>query len=104
MILTTTDTINGKNIEHLGLVRGGTVQTRNVARDITQQLKSLVGGELHAYTELLSTARALATKRMVEDAQAMGADAIVCIRYDGCSIMQGATEIIAYGTAVRFVP
>jgi uncharacterized protein YbjQ (UPF0145 family) len=80
MILTTTDVINGRNIEHLGLVRGGTVQTRNIGRDITQQLKSLVGGELHAYTELLGTARALATKRMVEDAQAMGADAIVCVR------------------------
>ncbi|MCL2437837.1 MAG: YbjQ family protein [Coriobacteriia bacterium] len=102
MILTTTDTISGRNFEHLGLVRGSTVQTRNVGRDITQQLKSLVGGELHAYTEMMNNARALATKRMVEQATEMGADAIVTIRYNSSSVMQGSVEIIAYGTAVKF--
>ena len=104
MILTTTDAIAGKNLEHLGLARGSTVQTRNIGRDITQQLKSLVGGELHAYTEMMNNARALATKRMTEQAQQMGADAIVCIRYSSSSIMQGSVEIIAYGTAVCFAP
>ena len=101
MILTTTDQIAGKRIEHLGLVRGSTVQTRNVGRDITQQLKSLVGGELHAYTEMMNNARALATKRMVEQANEMGADAVVTVRYNSSSVMQGSVEIIAYGTAVR---
>jgi len=102
MILTTTDEISGKTFEHLGLVRGSTVQTRNIGRDITQQLKSIVGGELHAYTEMMDKARALATKRMVEQAETMGADAVVMIRYNGSSVMQGAVEIIAYGTAVKF--
>jgi len=102
MILTTTDVISGKNLEHLGLVRGSTVQTRNIGRDITQQLKSIVGGELHAYTEMMNNARALATKRMVDQAQEMGADAVVMIRYNSSSVMQGSVEIIAYGTAVKF--
>ena len=102
MILTTTEAIEGKNFETLGLVRGSTVQTRNIGRDITQQLKSLIGGELHAYTEMMDKARALATKRMVDQAQTMGADAIVMTRYSGSSVMQGAVEIIAYGTAVKF--
>jgi len=102
MILTTTDEISGKTFEHLGLVRGSTVQTRNIGRDITQQLKSIIGGELHAYTEMMDKARALATKRMVDQAQAMGADAVVMIRYNSSSVMQGSVEIIAYGTAVKF--
>ncbi|MCL2403484.1 MAG: YbjQ family protein [Coriobacteriia bacterium] len=102
MILTTTDNVPGKSYEHLGLVRGSTVQTRNIGRDITQQLKSIVGGELHAYTEMMNNARALATKRMVEQATEMGADAVVMIRYNSSSVMQGSVEIIAYGTAVKF--
>jgi len=102
MILTTTEGLEGRNFETLGLVRGSTVQTRNIGRDITQQLKSLVGGELHAYTEMMDKARALATKRMVDQAQSMGADAVIMVRYNGSSVMQGAVEIIAYGTAVRF--
>jgi len=102
MILTTTDNVPGKSYEHLGLVRGSTVQTRNIGRDITQQLKSMVGGELHAYTEMMNNARALATKRMVEQATEMGADAVVMIRYNSSSVMQGSVEIIAYGTAVKF--
>jgi uncharacterized protein YbjQ (UPF0145 family) len=102
MILTTTENISGKAIEPIGLVRGSTVQTRNVGRDITQQLKSLIGGELHAYTEMMNNARALATKRMVEQATEMGADAVVMVRYNSSSVMQGSVEIIAYGTAVKF--
>lgn len=102
MILTTTDTISGKNLEMLGLVKGSTIQTVNAFRDIGAGLKTLVGGELTKYNDMMNNARALATKRMVEEAQSMGADAIVCIRYSSASIMQSAAEVMAYGTAVKF--
>lgn len=103
MILATTDRINGKELETLGLVKGSTVQTVNAIRDIGAGLKGLVGGELVKYNEMMGNARALATKRMVEDAEAMGADAIIGLRYTTSSIMQGAAEVLAYGTAVKFV-
>ena len=99
MILTTTEQISGRELETLGLVRGSTIQSKNIGKDITQGFKTLVGGELKAYTEMMNEARALATKRMVEEAEAMGADAVVCMRY---AVMQGAAEVIAYGTAVKF--
>ena len=102
MILTTSDSINGKELETLGLVKGSTVQTVNAFRDIGAGLKGLVGGELPKYNEMMNNARALATKRMVEEAERMGADAIVCVRYASASIMQGAAEVMSYGTAVRF--
>ena len=102
MILVTTEAIPGKQLDVIGLVKGSTIQSKHVGRDITQSFKTLVGGELKAYTEMMNEARALATKRMVEEAQAMGADAIVCMRYASSSVMQGAAEVIAYGTAVRF--
>lgn len=102
MILVNTDYISGKELEMLGLVKGSTIQTKNVGRDITQGFKHLVGGELKAYNEMMSDARALATKRMVEEAEAMGADAIVNIRYASSAVMSGAAEVIAYGTAVKF--
>ena len=102
MILVTTDTISGKELEMLGLVKGSTIQTVNVARDIGASLKTLVGGELTKYNEMMNNARALATKRMVEEAEALGADAIVAIRYSSASVMQSAAEVMAYGTAVRF--
>ena len=102
MILTTTETINGKNLETLGLVKGSTIQTVNAFRDIGAGLKTLVGGELTKYNDMMNNARALATKRMVEEAQAMGADAVVCVRYSSASIMQSAAEVMAYGTAVKF--
>ena len=102
MILTTTETINGKNLEMLGLVKGSTIQTVNAFRDIGAGLKTLVGGELTKYNDMMNNARALATKRMVEEAQAMGADAVVCVRYSSASIMQSAAEVMAYGTAVKF--
>ncbi|MBQ5560218.1 MAG: YbjQ family protein [Lachnospiraceae bacterium] len=85
------------------LVKGSTIQSKNVARDFTQGLKTLVGGELTAYNNMMNEARALATKRMVEEANTLGADAVVNIRYASSAIMQGAAEVIAYGTAVRFV-
>lgn len=102
MILATTETIGGKELETLGLVRGSTIQSKNIGRDITQGFKTLVGGELKAYTEMMNEARAIATKRMVEDAEGLGADAVVCMRYASSAVMQGAAEVIAYGTAVKF--
>ena len=103
MILATTETIGGKELEMLGLVKGSTIQTVNVFRDIGAGLKNLVGGELSKYNQMMNDARALATKRMVEDAENMGADAVVCVRYASASVMQSAAEVMAYGTAVKFV-
>ena len=103
MILVNTDYITGRNFEMLGLVRGSTIQTKNIGRDITQSFKTLVGGELKSYNQMMNEARALATKRMVEEAEQLGADAVVNIRYASAAVMQGAAEVIAYGTAVKFI-
>ena len=103
MILVNTDYITGKEFEILGLVRGSTIQSKNIGRDITQSFKTLVGGELKAYNEMLNEARTLATNRMVEEAEQLGADAVVNIRYASAAVMQGAAEVIAYGTAVKFI-
>ncbi|WP_296628676.1 YbjQ family protein [uncultured Negativibacillus sp.] len=103
MIIVNTDYISGKKLETLSLVRGSTVHSKNIGRDILSGLKTLVGGEIVDYTNMMNEARAIATKRMVEEAQQLGADAIVNVRYASSAIMQGAAEIIAYGTAVRFV-
>lgn len=102
MILVNTDYISGKELETLGLVQGSTIQSKNIGRDISQGFKTLVGGELKAYTDMMNEARALATKRMVGEAEALGADGVVNIRYASSTIMQGAAEVIAYGTAVKF--
>ena len=102
MILATTETITGKELEMLGLVKGSTIQTVNAVRDIGAGLKTLVGGELTRYNEMMNDARALATKRMVAEAEEMGADAVVAVRYSSASVMQSAAEVMAYGTAVRF--
>lgn len=103
MILVNTDYISGKELEMLGLVKGSTIQSKNIGKDITQSLKTIIGGELTAYNEMMNDARALATKRMVEEAEQLGADAVVSIRYASSSVMQGAAEVIAYGTAVRIL-
>lgn len=103
MILVNTDYISGKKLETLSLVKGSTIQSKNLGKDISQSFKTLVGGELKAYNEMMNEARALATKRMVEEAEALGADGIVNIRYSSSAVMQGAAEVIAYGTAVRFL-
>lgn len=103
MILVNTDYISGKKLEMLGLVKGSTIQTKNVGKDIMQSFKNLVGGELTAYNEMMNDARALATKRMVVEAEQMGADAVVNIRYASSAIAAGAAEVIAYGTAVKFM-
>ena len=86
----------------LGMVKGSTIQSKHIGSDIAQSFKTIVGGELKSYNDMMNTARALATKRMVEEAEAMGADAIVCIRYASSAIMQNAAEVMAYGTAVKF--
>ncbi len=103
MILTTTETITGKTLEMIGLVKGSTIQSKNVGKDITQSFKTLIGGELKAYTQMMDEARALATKRMVAEAESLGADAVVCMRYASSAVMAGAAEVVAYGTAVKFV-
>ena len=103
MILVNTDYISGKELEMLGLVKGSTIQSKHLGKDIAQSFKTLVGGELKAYNEMMNEARAIATKRMVEEAEALGADAIVNIRYSSAAVMQGAAEVIAYGTAVKFL-
>ena len=102
MILATTDTIAGKELETLGLVKGSTIQTVHVGKDIGAAFKTLVGGELKAYTEMMNDARALATKRMCQEAETLGADAVVGVRYASAAVMQGAAEVMAYGTAVKF--
>ena len=103
MILVNTDYISGKELEMLSLVKGSTIQSKHIGKDIVQSFKTLVGGELKAYNEMMNEARALATKRMVVEAEALGADAIVNVRYASSAIMQSAAEVIAYGTAVKFV-
>ena len=102
MILVNTDYISGKELETLGLVQGSTIQSKNIGHDISQGFKTLVGGELKSYTDMMNEARALATKRMVGEAEALGADGVVNIRYASSTVMQGAAEVIAYGTAVKF--
>lgn len=103
MLLTTTENIPGKSYEIRGIVKGNMIQTRNIGRDIGQGLKSMVGGELSTYTEMMNESRAVATKRMVEEAEKLGADAVIMMRYSTSTVMQGAAEIIAYGTAVKYV-
>ena len=103
MILVNTDYISGKELETLSLVKGSTIQSKHLGSDISQSFKTLVGGELKAYNEMMNDARALATKRMVEEAEGLGADAIVNIRYASSAVIQGAAEVIVYGTAVKFM-
>mgnify|MGYP003410181355 FL=1 len=103
MILVNTDYISGKELETLSLVKGSTIQSKNIGKDIAQSFKTLVGGELKAYNEMMNEARALATKRMVAEAEELGADAVINIRYASSAVMQGAAEVIVYGTAVKIV-
>lgn len=101
MILTTTENIEGYELTTLGLVQGSTIQSKNMFKDMGAGFKSMVGGELKAYTQMMEEARELATSRMIERANALGADAIVCVRFNSASVMQGAAEIMTYGTAVK---
>ncbi|MBE6704328.1 MAG: YbjQ family protein [Ruminococcaceae bacterium] len=102
MILVNTDYISGKELEMIGLVKGSTIQSKHFGKDLAQSFKTLVGGELKAYNEMMNEARELATKRMIEEAESLGADAVVNVRYASASVMQGAAEVMTYGTAVRF--
>ncbi|MEA4815794.1 MAG: YbjQ family protein [Lachnospiraceae bacterium] len=95
------DYIPGSEIEALGLVKGMTVHSKNLGRDIMAGFKTLVGGEIKSYTMLLKEAREIATQRMIEEAEKLGADAVVNVRYGSSSVMQGAAELVAYGTAVK---
>lgn len=102
MQLVNIDYIPGKEFEALGIAKGTVVYSKNFGKDFMAGMKTLVGGEIEGYTEMLNTARQIAMKRMVEEAEQMGADAIINIRYGSSSVMQGAAEVIAYGTAVKF--
>ena len=102
MMIVNTDYISGKKLEMLGMVKGSTIQSKHVGKDIMQGFKTLVGGELTGYTEMMNEARAIATKRMVREAESLGADAVVNVRYASSAIMDGAAEVMAYGTAVKF--
>ena len=102
MTLVTTNYISGKELETLTVVKGCAIHSVNMFKDIAEVSKSLIGGELTAYVEMMNDARALATKRMVEEAAKFEADAVVNIRYSSSSIMQHAAEVMVYGTAVKF--
>ena len=102
MLLVNIDYIPGKEFEVLGMAKGTVVQSKNFGKDFMAGMKTLVGGEITGYTEMLNEARQIAVKRMVDEAEALGADAVVNVRYGSSAVMQGAAEVIAYGTAVRF--
>ena len=100
MLLLNIDYVPGKEVEPLGLVKGTIVQSKNLGKDFMAGMKTLVGGEITGYTEMLVEARQIATKRMVDEANALGADAVINVRFGSSSVMQGAAEVVAYGTAV----
>ena len=102
MLIVTTETISGKTLQPLGMVSGSMVQSKNAFKDIGAGFKSIVGGELVSYTTMMQAARDTAAHRMLPPAQSMGADAVVGVRFSSSSVMQGAAEIIAFGTAVKF--
>lgn len=102
MILVNTDFISGSEIQTLSIVKGSTIQSKNIGKDILSSLKTLVGGELTAYTEMMNEAREIATQRMISEAESLGADGVINIRYTTSSVMDGAAEVIVYGTAVKF--
>ena len=101
MKLLNIDYIPGAEIEALGLVKGTVVESKNIGEDFMAGMKTLVGGELTGYTEMLNEARQIATKRMVDEAEKLEADAVINVRYGSSSLMQGAAEVIVYGTAVK---
>ena len=103
MLLITINHIPGKEFEVLGMVKGTVVQSKHIGKDFMASMKTLVGGEIVGYTEMLVEARQIATKRMVDEAMALGADAVIGVTYGSSAVMQGAAEVIAYGTAVRYL-
>lgn len=103
MKLVSIDYFPRREFEVLGIVKGTVVQSKNIGRDFMAGMKTIVGGEIVGYTEMLNEARQIATKRMVDEAEALGADAVVGVRYGSSAVMQGAAEVVAYGTAVKFI-
>ena len=103
MIVVTTETITGKNLQMIGIVTGSTVQSKNMFKDMGAGFRSMVGGEVGSYTKMLAEAREVALNRMIQQAQQLGADAVVNVRFSSSSVMQGAAELLVAGTAVKFV-
>ncbi len=103
MVVVTTDFITGHDIETITLVKGSCIQTVHAGKDIMNSFKTLVGGELTSYTEMMDKARQIATDRMIEEATRLGADAVVCVRYSTSSVMQSAAETTVFGTAVKYI-
>ena len=103
MKLLSIEYIPGQEIEALGMVKGTVVQTKNIGRDFMAGMKTLVGGEIVGYTEMLNEARQIAVKRMVDEAKELGADAVIGVKYGSSQVMTGAAEVIAYGTAIKLV-
>ena len=102
MKIVTVDILQGVNYEELGVVTGSTIQSKNFVSDFGQSLKSIIGGELHSYTEMMEKARNQATQRMIDQAVRMGADAIIGVRYTTNSIMAQAAEVLVFGTAIKY--
>ena len=102
MILVNTDFITGKDLETIQIVKGAIIQSKHMGKDIMASFKTIVGGELKGYSDMINEARAKATKRMVEEADGLGADGVINIRYASSAVMQGAAEVMVYGTAVKF--
>lgn len=103
MIVTTADVLPGQKVQVLGLVAGNVVTSKHIGRDILAGLKNIAGGEIKSYTDMMFEGRQVAEQRMVANAQALGADAVVAMRFDGSSVMDGVIDFLAYGTAVKFV-
>lgn len=103
MLTLTTFEVPGKEIEAIGLVKGNVVRAKHIGRDLMAGLKNLAGGEIRSYTDLLAESRQIAFDRMIAEAEALGADAIIGMRFSSAQVMEGASEMIAYGTAVKFI-
>ena len=103
MVITTADVVPGQQVQILGLVRGNIVTSKHIGRDIMAGFKNIAGGEIKSYTDMMNEGRAIAEQRMIDEAQRLGADAIICMRYNSASVMEGTQEMLAYGTAVKFL-
>ena len=103
MIVTTCDIVPGQQVQVLGLVRGNIVTSKHIGRDLMAGLKNIAGGEIKSYTDMMNEGRTVAEQRMIAEAERLGADAIICMRFAGGSVMEGTLEMLAYGTAVKFV-
>lgn len=103
MIVTTADVVPGQNVQILGLVRGNIVSSKNIGRDLMAGMKSMVGGEIKTYTEMTDETRQVAEDRMIAQAEQLGADAVVAMRFDSGSVAESTIEMLAYGTAVKFI-